>query len=108
MSIHPSLRGTDKDKQQRSVLKRIERIKHLIGKGLWKEGDAVFGLPKIKVIKIKFKKEKAEKPEEAAAAEGAEGAAEATAATEGKEAAVPDTKEKAPKSKAPKDQKPSK
>jgi len=101
MSIHPSLRGADKDKQQRSVLKRIERIKHLIGKGLWKEGDTVFGLPKIKVIKIKFKKEKAEKPEEeaAAAVEGAEGAAAPEA---GEAAAAPEDKAKAPKA-APKD-----
>ncbi|MFH1655524.1 MAG: small basic protein [Candidatus Omnitrophota bacterium] len=100
MSIHPSLRGADKDKQQRSVLKRIERIKYLIGKGLWKEGDAVFGLPKIKVIKIKFKKEKAEKPEEGAAAavEGAEGAATPEA---GQKSAAPEEKTKSPK--APKD-----
>jgi small basic protein (TIGR04137 family) len=102
MSIHPSLRATDKDKQQKSVLKRIERIKYLIGKGLWKEGDAVFGLPKIKVIKIKFKKEKAEKAEEAAA-----GGAEAAATAEpGKAAATPEEKTKA--TKAPKEQKPSK
>jgi hypothetical protein len=28
-------------------------------KGLWKEGDSVFGLPKIKTVRIKIKKGKA-------------------------------------------------
>jgi len=69
MSIHPSLRGVAKGTQQRSVLKRIERIKDLIQKGLWKNGRSVLGLPKTKIVKIKIKKEKAvEKPEEATAA----------------------------------------
>lgn len=64
MSIHPSLKISDKGKKQRSVLKRIERIKLMIDKEQWKEGDAVFGLPKIKTLRmIKIKKEKAEKTE---------------------------------------------
>lgn len=67
MSIHPSLKISDKDKKQRSVLKRIERIKLMKDKGQWKEGDEVFGLPKIKTLRIKIKKEKAEKTETAAA-----------------------------------------
>lgn len=71
MSIHPSLSISDKDKKQRSVLKRIERIRSMLEKGKWKEGDNVYGLPKIKTVRIKIKKEKAEKPEAAAAAEGA-------------------------------------
>ncbi|HTZ11345.1 MAG TPA: small basic protein [Candidatus Margulisiibacteriota bacterium] len=79
MSIHPSLASSDKDKKQRSVLKRTERIRTMMEKGHWKEGDDVYGLPKIKTIRIKIKKEKVEK----AAAEGApaEGAAAAPAAT---------------------------
>lgn len=69
MSIHPSLNTPAKDKIQRSVLKRAEKIKHLFEKGLWKKGDSVFGLPKIKIFRIKIKKEKAaEKPAEEAAA----------------------------------------
>lgn len=71
MSIHPSLSISDKDKKQRSVLKRIERLRTMLEKGSWKEGDSVFGLPKIKTIRIKIKKEKAEKVETAATAEGA-------------------------------------
>ena len=69
MSIHPSLGAAAKGKQVKSVLKRTERIKHLMSKGLWKEDSKVFGMPKIKALRIKVKKEKAaEKPAEDAAA----------------------------------------
>ncbi|MFZ5799999.1 MAG: small basic protein [Candidatus Omnitrophota bacterium] len=96
MSIHPTLRGMPKGSVQRSVLTRIERIRSLLQKGLWKEGDAVIGLPKLKVVKIKFKKEKAEKAAEATA--GAAGAptaaptAEAAKAAPTKGAATPKAK----------------
>lgn len=87
MSIHPSLGAAVKGKQQKSVLKRTERIKHLMSKGLWKEESKVFGLPKIKALRIKIKKEKAaEKPAE----EGATATPSATAA-----AAPADQKSKA-------------
>jgi len=86
MSIHPSLSASKKDKKVRSVLKRIERIRMMLEKGKWKEGDDVYGLPKIKTIRIKIKKEKAEK-------------AETTA--EGSIPAAGETKEAAPKA-APK------
>ena len=69
MSQHPSLRSSDKDKQHRSVLKRYERVKILKDKEKWEEKDSVFGLPKVKIVRFKIKKEKA------AVAEGAEGAA---------------------------------
>lgn len=69
MSIHPSLHISDKDKKSRSVLKRIERLRIMIEKNKWKEGDNICGLPKIKTVRIKIKKEKAEKVE-AATAEG--------------------------------------
>ena len=78
MSQHPSLRISDKDKKQRSVLKRHERIKILKEKEKWEEEDSVFGLPKVKITRFKIKKEKA-----AAAAEGAEGAAATGAAPAG-------------------------
>jgi len=71
MSIHPSLRDTEKTKKQRSVLKRSERLKILMEKGEWKEGDPIFGLPKVKTVRIKIKKEKAAEKLEATAAEGA-------------------------------------
>lgn len=74
MSVHPSLALSEKDKKQRSVLKRIERLRMMMEKGLWREGDKVYGLPKIKTVRIKIKKEKAEKVE-APVAETAEGAA---------------------------------
>jgi len=83
MSMHPSLKSSEKGKKQRSVLKRIERLKTMMDKEQWKEGDRVYGLPKIKTIRIKIKKEKAEK----VATEGAlpaEGAAPAAAAGEAK------------------------
>ncbi len=63
MSIHPSLNLSEKDKKHRSVLKRTERLKMMLEKGRWKEGDSVFGLPKIKTLRIKIKKEKVEKAE---------------------------------------------
>ena len=76
MSIHPSLSSSEKDRKPRSVLKRIERLRTMLEKNQWKEGDDVYGLPKIKTVRIKIKKEKAaEKPEAAATAEGAAPAA---------------------------------
>lgn len=55
-------------------------------KGQWKEGDAVFGLPKIKTIRIKIKKEKTEKAAETTAT-GTAAPAAGTAAAPAKEAA---------------------
>ena len=75
MSIHPSLTISEKDKQARSVLKRAERIRQMQEKNNWKEGDSVYGLPKIKTLRIKIKKEKAEKAETATPLEGAAAAA---------------------------------
>lgn len=73
MSLHPSLKLDVAGSQQRSVLTRIERIKDLMRKGLWREDQRLTGLPKTKVIKIKAKKAKAK--EETAAAPGAAPAA---------------------------------
>ena len=85
MSIHPSLVISEKDKMARSVLKRTERIRLMHEKGKWKEGDSVYGLPKIKALRIKIKKEKAAKAETtteagAPAAAGAPGAKDAAKA----------------------------
>ncbi len=84
MSIHPSLSISEKDKKQRSVLKRVERLRTMLEKGQWKEGDNVYNLPKIKAVRIKIKKEKAEKVETTAV----EGAAPAAAPAGAKGAAV--------------------
>jgi len=75
MSMHPSLKATEKGKKQRSVLKRIERVKSMMEKEKWKEGDDFYHLPKIKTIRIKIKKEKAEKTAEAGTAEAGAAAA---------------------------------
>jgi len=85
MSMHPSLRSSEKGKKQRSVLKRIERLKTMMDKEQWKEGDRVYGLPKIKTVRIKIKKEKAaEKTATETAAVSAEGAPAAGSGTEAK------------------------
>lgn len=73
MSIHASLRISEKNKKQRSVLKRTERLKTMLEKKQWKEGDSVYGLPKIKTIRIKIKKEKTQKAETTATKETAAG-----------------------------------
>ena len=73
MTQHPSLRSANKGKQHRSVLKRFERLKHMKEKGEWEENKSIFGLPKIKILKLKIKKEKAAPAEEGEVA-GAEGA----------------------------------
>ena len=92
MSIHPSLTISEKDKKARSVLKRTERIRQMQEKGKWKEGDSVYGLPKIKTLRIKIKKEKVEKAESATIAEGAPAATGAAAKETGK--AAPKAQEK--------------
>ena len=79
MSVHTSLKTRSRaTSTQRNVLKRHERIRHLIEKGSWVDGRSVLGLPKLKQIKIKARKAaKEEKPAEGAAA--APGAAAAAA-----------------------------
>ena len=67
MSIHSSLHGTEKGKKHRSVLKRYERLKILKDKNLWDESRSVLGVPKVKMQKIRVKKEKAAAPAEAGA-----------------------------------------
>ena len=76
MSIHRSLQGLKgKSGALRNVMKRHERLHHMIAKGLWKPGEPVFGLPKIKQLKVKARKaapkEAAAEGETAAAAPGA-------------------------------------
>ena len=68
MSIHSSLRSkkgaTD---SLRNVLKRHERVRHLMTQGLWTDGRSVYGLPKIKQMKMKARKAAKEKEETATA-----------------------------------------
>lgn len=86
MSQHPSLKTSKAGKRHRTVLKRFEKFFTLKEKGILSDEDSVFGMPKLKIIRAKIKKEKAEeKPEETAV--GAEGAVPATEATEQKQQA---------------------
>ena len=61
MSVHKSLKPEGRLKRQRSVLTRTERLEKLKEDERWKDGSSVFGLPKVKVIKVKRKKPKKEK-----------------------------------------------
>lgn len=86
MSIHPSLKTSKAGKKHRTVLKRYERLTALKEKGILKDEDSVFGMPKLKIIKIKIKKEKAEdKPKEGEGLTAAPAAPEAAPKKAGKE-----------------------
>ncbi len=73
MSIHPSLKYSLKNKKQKTVLRRIDRIKDLMEKGLFKD-EVIFKLPKTKVVKIKMKKSSRADKSEGAEAKPAESA----------------------------------
>lgn len=78
MSLHPSLKIDKAGVQQRTVQTRIERIKELMKKGLWKEETPVTGLPKTRIVRIKAKK-KVKAEGDAATGPAADGAAPAAA-----------------------------
>ena len=93
MSIHSSLRSAGKNRKHRSVLKRYERLNVLKEKGLWGDQESVLGIPKVKMQKMKVRKEKTEsaaasvaagKPGEAPAAAPAKGASTPAGKTEKK------------------------
>lgn len=75
MSIHSSLRSGGKGKKHRSVLKRHERLQVLQDKNLWSQEKSALGLPKVKMQRVKVKKEKAAAPDAAAGATPATAAA---------------------------------
>jgi len=67
MSLHTSLKRAEKSGRFRSVWKRTERIKWLLEKGLKKDKLSIYGLPKVKIVKMKTtKKSKAKQAEEKA------------------------------------------
>jgi len=71
MSIHPSLRGVDTLRGERSVLTRVERIAKLEHDGKFDpENDSVLGLPKVRT-KFKVAGAKKVKAEEGAEEEAA-------------------------------------
>jgi hypothetical protein len=49
-------------------MKRFERVRHLMAQGVWAEGQSVFGLPKIKQLRMKARKATAKEKEETSAA----------------------------------------
>jgi len=86
MSIDKSLVSKGRLKRRRNVLSREERIALLEKEERWKEGESVFGLPKVRaaVVRVRKKAKKEEKP-----AEEAPGSAEVT-----KEAGSPKAEKK--------------
>ncbi len=84
MSIHSSLRVSNAGRKHRSVLKRYERLKVLKDKNMWSDDKAVLGLPKVKMQKIKIKKEKVVAAEGAAAPAAGVAAAKPAAPAAGK------------------------
>ena len=64
MSVDRSLKAANSLTRHRNVLSRAERLKKLTEEEQWKEGESVFGLPKVahRNLKVgkKIKKAKAE------------------------------------------------
>ena len=89
MSIDKSLRMKGKLVRPRNVFTRIERIKILKDEGKWEPSMSVFGIPKVKSVKIKRKgkSEKKAAKAEAAATPTAAAATPAAAPATGKEKA---------------------
>ena len=86
MSIHASLRTRGKLTRERNVWSRLERLLFLEKEGKWKDGDSIFGLPKVRTRLKGAAKKKAKK---AAAEPGAEGTAAATTVAAPEPAAKP-------------------
>ncbi len=64
MSVDRSLKSSDSLVRHRNVLKRSERIGRLTNEERFREGDSVFGLPKVANRNVKVgKKTKAKKEE---------------------------------------------
>ena len=81
MSLHRSLKSVDTMKRHRSVLSRLERMKILQEKGSLDLGScSILGLPKVKHLKMKIRKEKAAAAPETGAGTPATGAPAAGAA----------------------------
>ncbi len=58
MTIDKSLKIKAGSVKMRNVLTRPERLKRLAEVERWQEGDPVFGIPKVRVVKISLKKKK--------------------------------------------------
>jgi small basic protein (TIGR04137 family) len=87
MSIDKSLKTQGKLVRPRNVLRRVERIKILKEDGRWNPTLSVFGIPKVKVVKVKQKGKSEKKAAKAEAAAEAAPKEAATASAAGKEKA---------------------
>ena len=56
MTVDRSLKLKSTLLRARSVLTRAERLAELKEAGKWRDGDSVFGLPKVKVRRVKRRK----------------------------------------------------
>lgn len=99
MTIDKSLRVRKGLMKVRNVLTRPERVARLLDAERWKEGESVYGIPKVRVLKLALKKKKKEKKEEGADATAA--AAPAAKGAAGKAPAAKAPAAKAPAAKAP-------
>ncbi|MDR0361702.1 MAG: small basic protein [Planctomycetota bacterium] len=65
MSIHSSFRSGGGSSRHRNVLTRLERLEKLENAGRWDARDqGLFGLPKVRSIKVAMKKKKKKEVEE--------------------------------------------
>lgn len=85
MSIDKSLVSKGKLVRHRSVLTRSERVQYLTDEGLWDEKKSVYGLPKVKTIKVKKKVKVAKEKTEETADDAIATAAAATTGDKEKE-----------------------
>ena len=58
MTIDKSLKIKAGSAKTRNVLTRVERMQRLIEADRWKEGDPIYGIPKVRVQKVSLKKKK--------------------------------------------------
>jgi len=87
MSIDKSLKLKGKLVRPRNVFTRIERIKILKDEGKWEPTMSVFGIPKVKSVKMKRKGKSEKKAAKAEVAAEAAPAAAGTTPAAGKEKA---------------------
>jgi small basic protein (TIGR04137 family) len=71
MTIDKTLKVRTGTIRNRNVLTRAERITRLEAADRWKEGDPVYGLPKVRVQKVSLKKKKKVKKQDEEAKEEA-------------------------------------
>lgn len=64
MTIDKSLKIKAGSVKSRNVLTRAERLTKLVEADRWNEGDPVYGIPKVRVVKISLKKKKKVKKED--------------------------------------------